>query len=249
MIRRLLCCMFAAALGCAHAQPPTPRVVLVQPSGSAVPANLLRLSIRFAAQVGAPVLPRLTLLRADGSRIEDPFLEQELWSADGRILTILMHPGRIKHGLKAREERGPILSAGDDVTLALDGHPIKRWSAGPADETGPVPSAWKLSSVRAASRQPLVVLLDAPIDGRGTDHLAIADDRGLRVAGHARLSPGESTWSFTPAAPWRAGTYTLVARGTLEDPSGNRLGSRFETRVDAPPAPLVDAAIAFATVR
>lgn len=253
MTRRLLHCVaaaaFAAGLGCSHAQPPTPRVILVQPSGPTVPANLLRLSIRFAAQVESPVLPRLALLRPDGSRIEEPFLEQELWSADGRVLTVLMHPGRVKQGLKAREERGPILLVGDDVTLTLDGRPIKRWSAGPADETGPAPSAWTLSPVRAASTRPLVVLLDAPIDGRDADYLAIADDRGRRVAGRGRLSQGESTWSFTPAAPWRAGTYRLVARGTLEDPAGNRLGSRFETSVSAPPGPPVDTVIPFVTAR
>jgi hypothetical protein len=240
---------FAAAVGCSQAQVAPPSVVLVQPSGPTVAVNLLRFSIRFAAQVDGPVLPRLTLLNADGSRIEKPFLEQELWSPDGRVLTVLMHPGRVKRGLKAREERGPVLSEGDDVTLALDGHPIKRWSAGPVDETGPAPSAWKLSSVSAASRQPLVVLLDAPIDGRNADYLAIADERGRRVAGLAQLSHGETTWTFTPAAPWQAGMYKLIARGTLEDPAGNRLGSRFETSFDSPPGQPANAVRLFAPTR
>jgi hypothetical protein len=63
------------------------------------------------------LLPRLTLLRADGSQVQEPFLEQELWSPSGKILTVLMHPGRVKTGLKAQDEKGPILSAGDDVAL------------------------------------------------------------------------------------------------------------------------------------
>jgi hypothetical protein len=37
-------------------------------------------------------------------------------------------------------------------------------------------------------------------------------------------------------APWQAGAYKLMIRGTLEDPAGNRLGSRFETSIDAQPA-------------
>jgi hypothetical protein len=53
-----------------------------------------------------PVLARLALLRRNGSRIAEPFLKQELWSADGRVLTVLMHPGRVKIGLKAREDLG-----------------------------------------------------------------------------------------------------------------------------------------------
>src|SRR5262247_1415687 len=235
----------AVALGSSQAEQPTPRAVLVQPSGPEVPANLLRLSIRFAAQVEGPLLPRLSLLRADGRQVEAPFLEQELWSPSGKILTVMMHPGRVKTGLKAHDEEGPILSAGDDVALALDGVPIKRWRVGPADEIGPMASEWKVSAVRADSRQPLVVALDGPIDGRDADYLAIADVRGRRVAGRARLTNGESTWTFTPSAPWRPGAYKLVVRGTLEDPAGNRLNSHFENSIYSPPGPPVDAVVPF----
>ena len=233
-------------LSSASAEPPATRVVAVQPSGAEAPANLLRISITFAAPVEGPVLRRLALLRRDATRIEEPFLAQELWSPSGTILTVLLHPGRVKTGLTAHDEIGPILSAGDEIALALDGIPVKRWSVGRADEKGPVPAAWKVSAVRARSRQSLVVTLDAPIDGRGADYLAIADDRGQRVAGHARLIDGESTWTFTPSAPWRTGAYQLVVRGTLEDPAGNRLGSRFETSIDSPPGPPVDAVVPFA---
>src|SRR5689334_18763356 len=150
----------AVALGCSHARQPPARVALVQPSGPEVPANLLRLSIRFKAQVEGPVLRRLALLRADGTPVQEPFLEQELWSPDGTLLTVLLHPGRVKSGLIAHDERGPILSAGEDVTLALDGQPIKQWHVGPARTAGPAVSAWKVSGVRAGSRQPVVVTLD-----------------------------------------------------------------------------------------
>src|SRR5262249_19591767 len=97
---RLVCATaLTVTLGCAYAGQPAPRVVLVQPSGAEVPANLLRFSVRFAAQVEGPVLPRLSLLRADGTQVEAPFLEQELWSPSGKILTVMMHPGRVKTGL------------------------------------------------------------------------------------------------------------------------------------------------------
>ena len=236
----------AVAVGCAHAQPSTTRVALVQPSGPEVPANLLRFSIRFEAQVEGPMLRRLALLRADGMQIQQPFLEQELWSPDGKLLTVLMHPGRVKSGLIAHDERGPILSLGEDLTLALDGHPIKQWRVGPENTVGPAVSAWKISAVRVGSRQPIVVTLDEPIDGRDADYLAIADERDRRVAGRAQLANGESTWTFVPNSPWRAGAYKLVARGTLEDPAGNRLGGHFETPIHSPSGPPVDAVIPFA---
>jgi len=244
---RLVCATaLSVTLGCAYAEQPTPRVVLVQPSGPVVPANLLRISIRFASQVEGPLLPRLALLHTDGRQVQEPFLEQELWSPSGKILTVLMHPGRVKTGLNARTEKGPILSVGDDVALALDGVPVKRWSVGPADEIGPVPSAWRVSVVRVDSKQPLVVAFDRPIDGRDSEYLAIADAHDRRVAGRAQLTHGESTWTFTPSTRWHPGVYKLVVRGTLEDPAGNRLGGHFETSIHSPPGPPADAVVPFA---
>jgi hypothetical protein len=236
------------ALGCSYAESSTPHVLLVQPSGPEIPANLLRISIRFATQVEGPVLSRISLLRADGSKIQEPFLEQELWSPDGKVLTVMMHPGRVKSGLNARAELGPILTMGDGVSLALDGLPIKRWSVGAADEAGPVTSAWKVSAVRAGSLQPLLVVFDGPIDGRDAGYLAIANSGGQRVAGRAGLTVGEGSWIFIPRAPWRAGRYKLVVRGTLEDPAGNRLGSRFETSIYTPAAPAEDEVVPFAVM-
>src|SRR5882672_2640716 len=110
-LRRLVSATaLAVAIGASHAEQPMTRVVLVQPSGPTVPANLLRMSIGFAAPVEGALLPRLALLHANGSQIQEPFLEQELWSPSGKILTIMMHPGRVKTGLNARDEKGPILS-------------------------------------------------------------------------------------------------------------------------------------------
>lgn len=240
----------AVTLGASHAGPAAPspavaQMVRVQPSAGQVPANLLRLSIEFATRIEGPVLPRLALLRPDGKPLTQPFLEQELWSPSGRVLTVLMHPGRVKTGLNARDSLGPILVDGDDVTLTLDDHPIHHWRVAPPDTSGPEVSAWRLSSVRAASKQALVVTLDDAIDGREADYIAIADPHGRRVSGQALLKDGERTWSFTPHTAWRAGEYRLIARGTLEDPAGNRLGGRFETPADAPAAAPADAALAF----
>jgi hypothetical protein len=207
-------------------------VMSVSPSGAVVPENLLRLSLRFAAPPPGPVLARLALVGRDGRPLPEPFLEQELWSPDGLTLTVLLHPGRVKTGLVARQAWGPILAEGDEVALILDGRPLRRWSVGPRDEQGPVPDAWAVSAVRAGRRDPLVVRLDAPIDALNAGYLAVVDERHRRVSGRAVLLDGETTWRFTPALPWRAGAYRLLARGTLEDASGNRVNGHFETGAD-----------------
>src|SRR5262245_43217972 len=85
-------------------------VLSVSPSGAVVPENLLRLSVRFDAPPSGRVLPRLALVGRDDRPLPEPFLEQELWSPDGLTLTVLLHPGRVKTGLAARQVWGPILA-------------------------------------------------------------------------------------------------------------------------------------------
>ena len=204
--------------------------VAVQPSGPEVPANLLRISLVFAQPVGEQVLPRLELRQANGNVIDKPFLEQELWSPSGKILTVLLHPGRVKSGLIAHDTVGPVLHADGLVVLTLDGQEIKRWKVGSDDHDGPRPSDWNVGSVRAGTREPLVVELDAPIDGRDVDYLAVANSsRSPKSRGALGSDVGEKRWIFAPDAPWTESRYTLAVFGNLEDASGNRLNGHFES--------------------
>jgi len=238
--------VLAAALPtAAQAAQPAPEVVAVQPSGAEVPTNLLRLSVVFAAPIEGAVLPRIALSHADGRLLQEPFLQQELWSPDGKVLTLLFHPGRVKTGLIAREQQGPILSEGEDVVLSFDGRPIKRWHIGPVDGNGPVAAAWKLSTVRPGTREPFMVSLDGPIDGRDAGYLAVVDAGDHLVEGERQLRNGETMWTFTPDSPWKAGVYRLMVHGTLEDPSGNRLGGHFETSIDSPQRAAADVTLDF----
>ena len=41
---------------------------------------------------------------------------------------------------------------------------------------------------------------------------------------------GETTWQWTPDAPWEKGGYALVADPVLEDLAGNSIGWPFEER-------------------
>lgn len=237
------CTVLCAGLASAFASPA--QVVAVAPSGATVPENLLRISVRFDAPPPGPVLARMALVGRDGAPLPEPFLAQELWSPDGRTLTVLLHPGRVKTGLVAHEERGAILTAGQEVRLTLDGQPLRRWAVGPRDEQGPQPAGWTLSPVHAGRREPLTVTLDAPIDALDVSYLAVVDGNQRRLAGRAELVDGETVWQFTPALPWRAGRYRLMVRGTLEDAAGNRVDSPFETHADTRAGAPVDAALPF----
>ena len=113
----------------------------------------------------------------------------------------------------------------------------------------PRPSGWKVGSVLAGTRDPLMVEFDAPIDGRDVDYLAVANSSSRRIQGRARLEAGEKKWTFTPDAPWTQSRYTLAVFGNLEDPSGNRLNGHFESPGTAPEPTAADVYIPLAIDR
>jgi hypothetical protein len=61
------------------------------------------------------------------------------------------------------------------------------------------------------------------------------------VDGDIAIGDGETRWTFTPRAPWRAGAYQLIALDILEDVAGNQIGRAFEVdnfdAVDKSPNP------------
>ena len=206
----------------------------VYPSGDEIPENLLRCSISFAAPAAPGVLERLVLRAADGALVAQPFLEQELWSPDGKTLTLLLHPGRVKSGLRAHDEAGRALHSGDHVTLLLDGEPLKTWRVGPARMAAPDPRRWSVHAPRTGSRDAVIVTLDAPIDAQAVGYIAVVSAHGEKVQGRATLAPGEGVWRFSPETPWAEGQYRLLMHPRLEDPQGNALRNRFEQKADGP---------------
>jgi len=107
----------------------------VYPSRDELPENLLRFYFHFSAPMSrGDVYQYIRLLDAAGKPVEAPFLtlEQELWDRAGQRFTLLIDPGRIKRGLKPREDVGPALEQGKKYTLEIgrdwldaNGEPLK----------------------------------------------------------------------------------------------------------------------------
>ena len=174
------------------------------------------------------MIPRLQLLRDDGTIVDSPFDQQELWSPDGLTLTVLLQPGRVKTGLVAHNTLGRALIAGEHVRLTLKGQEIASWNVTDSNSTPPSPSRWKINPPQAGTRATLSVMLGKPIDAMGRDLVAIAGPDGRRVPGKVTLSRGETRWSLVPSTPWLSGAYAVVVNAELEDSSGNRVGQPFE---------------------
>jgi hypothetical protein len=216
----------------------------VFPSANVLPENLLRFSITFSGPMSRSEAYRnLRLLDRAGKAIELPFLEldEELWSRDGRRFTLLFDPGRIKRGLKPREELGPVLQAGNTYELVIDrawkdadGRPLeqeyrKAFRVVAPDERCPEPKRWEIRAPKANTRDAVVVRLREPLDRALLDRLiGVQDGAGATVDGDVSVSDDETVWKLAPAVPWRVGAYRLVVGTALEDVAGNSVARPFE---------------------
>jgi hypothetical protein len=195
------------------------------------------------------VYDRVRLLDERNRPVLFPFLEigEELWDRSGTRLTLLIDPGRIKRGLRPREEDGPVLEAGKKYRLVIDkrwrdaaGQPLaenfeKRFSTGEPIETALDPATWKIEPPPAGAKEPLVLRFPAPLDHALLERtIAVHGSNGEPIAGRVTISEQEKTWRFTPEEAWTAGKCELVIDKTLEDLVGNRIGVPFEVDQTGP---------------
>jgi hypothetical protein len=231
------------------AAPPTV-VEHIYPTRDRLPENQLKFYLHFSAPMSRGEAYRhVHLLDDAGKPVESSFLElgEELWDPQAKRFTLFIDPGRIKRGLKPRDDLGPVLEAGKRYTLVIDrawsdaqDNPLrdsyrKAFRAVAADEEPPDPKTWKVQPPPAGSARPLTVAFPEPLDHALLQRLLwVTDDRGRKVPGAVTVSDEETRWHFTPERPWQAGAYSLVADTALEDLAGNGIGRPFEVDVARP---------------
>jgi hypothetical protein len=216
----------------------------IYPSGDKLPENQLRFYIHFSAPMSRRnAYEHLKLLDEHDKPVVGAFLElgEELWDPAGKRFTLLLHPGRVKRGLRPREEAGPILEEGKHYTLVIDagwpdadGNPLKAgsrksFSVVAPDETQPDPKKWTIAAPPAGSAKSVMVAVEKPLDHALLQRLlSVVDADGKPVDGTPAVSDGETRWTFTPAKSWAAGRYRLRIDTALEDRAGNSIARPFE---------------------
>jgi hypothetical protein len=222
----------------------------VYPTRDRLPENQLKFYIHFSAPMSrGEAYDHIYLLDAAGKKIERPFLAigEELWDPTGTRFTLFLDPGRIKRGLKPREEMGPVLEEGKSYSLVIDagwqdaeGNPLKAtyrkpFKAGTGIERPVNPKEWKVAAPPAGSREPLVVRFPEPLDHALLERvLWVTGPDGGGVVGIRAVTDEETCWRFTPEKPWQAGEHHVVAETILEDLAGNAIGRPFEVDVFHP---------------
>lgn len=230
---------------------PTTVVEHIYPSATTLPENQLKFYIHFSAPMSrGEAYQHVHLIDAEtGAEVEGAFLElgEELWDDEFRRFTLLCDPGRVKRGLKPREELGPVLVEGRRYTLvvdnawrdatrtALNAGARKNFSVAAPDDATVDPKSWQVEPPAADSVDPLLVRFGEPLDHSMLLRvLSVVNAAGEKVPGTIATGDDEGCWQFTPERPWVAGSYQLVAAATLEDLAGNSIGRPFEVDEFAP---------------
>jgi hypothetical protein len=222
-------------------------VAQVYPTTNTLPENQLKFYLHFSAPMSrGEAYQHLHLLDAKGHEIELAFLElgEELWDPSYRRFTLFFDPGRIKRGLKPREDLGPVLEEGKTYTFVVDqqwldaqSSPLKEvykkvFQAGPPDDQPPDPRTWKVQAPSPGSKEPLVVTFPKPMDHAMLQRvLHVMGTGDKNIPGAIQVSDAETRWQFRPQVAWAAGTYSLVVEKSLEDLAGNSIGRPFEVDV------------------
>ena len=220
----------------------TTTVQSIFPESAVLPQNLLRMHIYFSA----PMMPgdaykHIALIRDDGIKIEKAFLhiDQELWDAQRKRVTLLFDPGRIKRDLRSNIELGMALEEGEKYTLVIDsawrdvhGNTLaksisKTFFVSPPIRSKVSVNTWKIDAPLAGSLESIIITFDRPMDqGLAMKHIAIRNSLGV-VSGSAEII-NDSLWKFTPTHPWTKGEHMIVASPLLEDVAGNNLNNAFD---------------------
>jgi hypothetical protein len=235
--RRLLAMLALAGATGVWATP-----VEIHPTGDTVPENLLRIELRFRQPQRLPFdMKRLTLLDGQGVVLDNALLDLALPNADGRRLTVLMDPGRVKGGVGPNLDAGRALHVGQRVSLrvaadagdASGAAAVKTWRVTEAMSNRLAPADWLLTRPRARSRDALVVDFHDAVSASAEGLIAVTDGAGYRLAGTTSLTRGDSVWRFTPSRRWKTGRHRLVAYPEFEDPAGNRPCAAFEEQAQS----------------
>ena len=220
-----------------------PVVMEIQPANSSVPVNLLRFYIFFSQPMRKyEVYQHLYLLNQQGDTIKNPFYPADppLWDQDGRRLTLLLDPGRIKTGLDSHEAWGLALEEGQSYQLLIDRHMMSYrggtleadflhpFSTLPKDLESPRIEDWTVVYPDAGTKQVLQITFDEPLDrAQASRWIKIQDQSGNELEGAVSFTP-DGDFQFKPLAPWQEVHYVLLVNNQLEDLAGNSIRKPFE---------------------
>ena len=208
-----------------------PLKISFEPKAETIPANTLRMYFTFDHPArGLVHQSEVTLVGPDGSEIKDAFMNfgQELWSPDGKRLTVFFDPGKIKRNVEAQGDTASPLKEGKSYQIKLANY-VHSFQAGPPVRERLNPRLWKVVEPSSHCGW-LEIRFDRLMDAALLlDQIEVIEaDSGIRISTTKQIQGGGAGLILRPKVKWRVGRYAIVASPILEDVSGNRIGESLD---------------------
>ena len=220
-----------------------PVLTSIYPETDTVPQNLLKFYFRFSKPMRTgQSLNHIYLLDKKNDTMRNVFLnlQPELWDTSGKILTLWIDPGRIKHDLVLNKKLGNPLKQNAFYKLVVStnwkdtqGFPLadtysKSLVVSAADHEVPDIQKWILSLPKSGTKHTLMI--DAK---ESLDHLLFAESirifdwNNKEIMGKVVIRK-DQILEFTPTELWSGINYQLQVNARLEDLAANNLNRVFD---------------------
>ena len=229
--------VFLACILCLPLQVQAQSVTSIEPSAPVLPSNTLRFYITFDRPArGLVHQSGIKLLDSNNVPVENAFMDfgQELWSPDGKRLTVLFDPGEIKRGVEAPHSELSPLKENKNYKIIF-GTFQHAFRVGPAIRDKLDPATWTILTVEAPARS-VDIKFDRVMDaGLLEDQLQVQDDEGRPVMVAVQVMAGGLGVRLKPSHPFRKGEYRISVSPILEDVAGNRINEALDHAVHEKP--------------
>lgn len=215
------------------------KLLRIFPTANILPENLLRFYFYFQTPMQQEeALKHIKLIDDQGNIDDQVFMKfkEELWSNDGKRLTLLFDPGRIKRGVATNVRQGAALENGRRYQLNISGDwqdvygqklcksRVKEITVKEPYRKRLNPDEWTVKEPTLASLDKLTINFDRIIDHTLIQAMIqIIDDTEHFVEGNWEIGNAEKQIHFVPRNKWQKGAYKIIFDTQLEDVTGNNL--------------------------
>lgn len=217
-------------------------VVTIYPNQDTIPTNILMFHVLFndAMEENPIAFRHVKLLDENNHEKQMVWREKSNWTQDGKHLVLMIHPGRVKRGIRYMIDSGQLFEPGKKYTLVitdslLDSHGNrmakeyrKTFVIKEEDRTIPEANSEQIDLPEAGTKEPITITFNDAMDYGGMQigvNLLYLDS--IKVQGKITTDNGKQ-WHYTPSNEWEKGSYTLILNDYVIDLASNHLNRRFE---------------------
>ncbi|HTN17593.1 MAG TPA: hypothetical protein VL092_07935 [Chitinophagaceae bacterium] len=212
----------------------------IYPLTDSIPKNILFFHVRFAQamQESQQAWKKISILDEQGTVIPNTWRQRSFWLDSGRLLVLMIHPGRVKSGIRYI---GPVFAIGKKYTLVVDstlkdvyGRSLNTNAQRTYTVVQELSEKLKINAVstklRSGTKDPVSIQLNNAADHGAAIAAFSIYDASERKVDFTLVQNKTNTLLLQPLQSWEPGKYRIVRAGSFFDCAGNRFNRLFEMK-------------------